>query len=128
MSSLSVLYPEPSKIKLNGKTVKLHPVTLEHFELFGSATAGLIDMLSNAGIKQLTAYAKAHSKELDKLLAATTDLNRWQRRKLPATVAMQLVVAIVSENAGFFGEALPAMLENLSGAISSSASSEQGTR
>lgn len=121
MADLSVLFPEPSEITLNGKTVTLKPVTLEHFELFGTAAAGLIEMLNAASVNQILAYAKAHSKELDKMLKVTTSLSWRQRRKLPATVAVQLMVTVVSENAGFFGEALPAMLEKLSGAISSNA-------
>ncbi|AQZ96554.1 hypothetical protein ACFSB1_10705 [Halopseudomonas phragmitis] len=118
MSNLNILFPEPGEVVLAGKPVKLKPVTLEHFELYGQAAAELMGLLSNANVQQINRYAATHAGQLQKVLAVTTDLSWWQRKRLPATVAVQLLVAVVAENAGFFGEALPAMVDKLNGAKS----------
>jgi hypothetical protein len=120
MSSLEILFPESKTITIAGSKVTIKPIALEHFELFGRASSSLIEMLSSAGVQQINRYAATHAAELRQVLKVSTSLGWRQRRRLPAAVAVQVMVAVVRENASFFGEALPRMVEALNGAMSSS--------
>ncbi len=121
MSELEILFPEPAVVQLNGAAVKIYPVRMRDFERYGKSAGALIELFSQAGVQQINRYAEKHSAELRRLLRSTTSLNRWQLWRLPATTAVQLLVEVVRVNAGFFGEALPAMVRALSGEQSPSA-------
>ena len=120
MASLSILFPSPKKVDVDGKAVTIKPVTLEHFDLYGRVAGQLIELLSGASVQQINRYAEKHSKDVNDLLAVTTDMSWLARKRLPGVAAVQLLVAVVMENAGFFGEALPGMIDALNGAMSSS--------
>lgn len=120
MAGLNILFPAPEEIRVDGKKVTIKPVTLEHFDAYGKAAGSLIEMLGNASVNQINRYASDHASELRAILKAATNLSWRERRALPAAVAVQIMVEVVRANAGFFGEALPAMVESLNGAMLSS--------
>jgi len=120
MAGLNILFPTSEEIRVDGKKVTIKPVTLEHFDAYGKAAGSLIAMLGNASVNQINEYAANHARELRDILKVATDLNWRQRRGLPATTAVQIMVEVVRINAGFFGEALPSMVASLNGAMSSS--------
>lgn len=120
MSDLQILYPEPVIVRLQGRSVKVLPVKLRHMEAYGVAAAELIGLLSHATVQQLNTYAARNASSLKRLLRRSTNLKPWQLWFMPATTAIQLAVQVVQANAGFFGEALPAMVDALNGVTSSS--------
>lgn len=120
MSELQILFPEPVTVEVMGKAVQILPVKLRHFERYGKAAGALVELFASASVQQINRYAADHSGELRDLLLVTTSLNRWRLWRLPATVTVQLLAEVVRVNSGFFGEALPAMVRALSGALSSS--------
>lgn len=120
MSDLQILFPESVTIEVAGREAQILPVKFQHFELYGRVAGGLVELLSQAGVHQVSRYAEKHSADVRRLLLATTTLSRWRLRRLPATVTVQLLVEVVRVNSGFFGEALPAMVRALSGAMSHS--------
>lgn len=120
MAGLNILFPAPEEIRVDGKKVTIKAVTLEHFDTYGKAAGSLIQMLGSAGVTQINQYAADHADELRAILKVATNLSWRQRRALPAPVAVQIMVEVVRANAGFFGEALPSMVESLNGAMLSS--------
>ncbi|TLX54865.1 hypothetical protein DN824_20500 [Stutzerimonas nosocomialis] len=121
MSKLKGLFPQAKIVDVAGKKIGIYPVKLRHFEQYGEVAGGLLELLGAASVQNINRYAAQHSKQLMRLLRHTTSLNRWQLWRLPATEAVELMVAVVKENSGFFGEALPGMVRALSGMQSSSA-------
>ncbi|WP_348658650.1 hypothetical protein [uncultured Stutzerimonas sp.] len=115
MSDLSILFPEPVTVEVNGRAVAIHPVKLRHFERYGKAAGALVELFSSASVQQINRYAATHSRELRKILLVATSLKRWQLWFLPATVSVQLLVQVVRVNSGFFGDALPEMVRALNG-------------
>jgi hypothetical protein len=115
MSELEILFPEPVTIDVGGKSVKLHPVKLRDFDLYGKTAAALIELFASASVQQINRYAASNSAQVRKLLLRTTSLNRWHLWRMPASVSVQILAEVVRVNAGFFGEALPAMARALSG-------------
>lgn len=115
MSELKILFPEPEIVPLGSSNIKIYPVLLRDFERYGKSAGALIELFSQADIQQINRYAEKHSAEIRRLLRRTTNLNRWQLWRLPATAAVQLLVEVVRVNSGFFGEALPVMVRALSG-------------
>lgn len=120
MSDLKILFPEPVTIEVAGREAQILPVKFQHFEQYGKVAGEVVSLLSQAGVQPVNRFAEKHSAAVRKLLLATTSLTRWQLRRLPATVTVQLLVEVVRVNSGFFGEALPAMVRALSGAMSPS--------
>ncbi|PKM30233.1 MAG: hypothetical protein CVV07_07395 [Gammaproteobacteria bacterium HGW-Gammaproteobacteria-11] len=120
MAGLNILFPVAQSVTVDGKKVKLKPVQLQHFDLYGKAAAALIQLLNGASVAQINQYAEKHADELREVLKVTTDLGWLARRTLPAATAVQLLVAVVGANSGFFASALPDMVESLNTAISSS--------
>ena len=120
MSELSVLFPEPEVIRMNGRRIKIYPVRLPDFELYGKSAAALLELMSGASIQQNNAYASSNAREIRKILRATTSLTRWQLFRTPAQTAIELLVQVVRVNSSFFADALPGMVGALTGAQSSS--------
>ncbi|MBK3797541.1 hypothetical protein CXF92_18520 [Pseudomonas sp. Choline-3u-10] len=116
MSELSILFPKPVTVVVDSREVRIFPVKLRHFELYGKAAGALIEMFGSASIQHVTQYGAKHSRELRSILLATTSLSRWELWRLPAAVLVQLLVEVVRVNSSFFGEALPAMVRALNGA------------
>lgn len=121
MSDISILSPSPEAVSVDGKSVRIRPVQLKDFELFGRCAQALIEALSGAGLAGFTRYAQAHADELRKVLRATTSLSRLSIRRMSATTSIAVFVQVVRVNAGFFAEALPEMVRALDGARSPSA-------
>jgi hypothetical protein len=115
MSDLQILFPDPVAVELSGKLVLIHPVRLRHFEQYGKTAAALIELFANASVQQINLYAATNSGRVRQLLLQTTSLTRWQLWRMPASVSVQILAEVVRVNAGFFGEALPAMARALSG-------------
>ena len=115
MSELEILFPEPEIVRLGNSKVKIYPVRLRDFELYGKSAGAMIELFSQSSVQQINRYAEKNSPELRRLLRRTTNLSRWRLWRLPATTAVQLLVEVVRVNSGFFGEALPAMVRALSG-------------
>jgi hypothetical protein len=122
VSELEILFPKHEIVTLGRSSVRIYPVRLRHFELYGKSAGAMIELFNRADVAQVNKYASKHSKELRQMLRATTSLNRWQLYWLPATAAVQLLCEVVRVNSGFFGEALPAMARSLAGGTSPSAS------
>lgn len=120
MSELKILFPQPEVIELSGKRIKIYPVKLRDFELYGKEAGALINILDSMGSERLLKYAHEHAHGIRKVLSRTTGLSAWQIRRLPAPAAVQLLLEVVRVNSSFFGEALPEMVRALSGALLSS--------
>lgn len=121
MSDLTILIPEPEVVLLGRKKVKLYPVRLKDFELFGKSAQAVMGVMAAGSVSAINNYAVQHAAELRKVLRATTSLNRFQLWLISAPVAAQLIVQVVRANSGFFGEALPVMASALAGLQSPSA-------
>lgn len=119
MSELSIMFPEPILVQFGRREIKVFSVPLRHFELYGKCASEMVRLVSNASVDQISLYAQQNSKDVRKILKATTSLNRWQLWRLDAAVAAQLLAFVVRANSGFFVQALPAMVSALSGALSS---------
>lgn len=119
MSELQILFPEAEFVMLGKRRVRIKPVLLRDFELYGKCAAALIDLFSSASVQQINRYASTNSIDLRRLLLATTSLKRWQLWFVPSAVAVQLCAEVVRVNSGFFGEALPAVARALNGEQSS---------
>ncbi len=117
MSELTILFPEAEVVMLGRRRVEIRPVQLRHFEQFGRAAGGVFELLQAASVQQVTAYAKQHSRELGRVLVATTSLSRWRVWRLPAVVQVQLLAHVLRVNAAFFVEAQVAMAKGLDGLL-----------
>lgn len=120
MSELSILYPSPVVVHLNNRRIKIYPVLLPDFERYGKNAAALLELMSGATVQQINEYASSNSREIRKILRATTSLTRWQLFRTPAQTAIELLVQVVRVNSGFFADALPGMVGALTGAQFSS--------
>lgn len=121
MSELQILFPRPVLVKVQRRAVKIYPVKLCHFELYGKVAGGFVELLDTASIAQMMSYAEANSRSVSKLMRVTTSLNRWQIRRLPSTAAIALLADVVRVNSGFFADALPGMVRALAGQMSHNA-------
>jgi uncharacterized membrane protein len=115
MAELEILYPEPVVIDVAGKAVTIYPVKLRHFEQYGKTAGALLELFTQASVQQINRYAAANTKQLRKLLRATTSLNRWQLWCMPSSVSVLVMAEVVRVNSGFFVEALPAVVRALTG-------------
>lgn len=114
MSDLNILFPKPEVVGVMGRPVVIRPVELRHFDAFGEAATGLIRLLADSSLEQIYTYAK-QSGALSAILGNCTSLSAWRIRRLPAAVAIELMVHVVRVNSGFFGQALQAMARQLVG-------------
>ncbi len=90
------------------RAVDIRPVQLRHFEMFAEAASRLLVLLADSSTGQILSYAK-DSKALVAIIGACTSLPVWRARRLPAAVVVQLMVAVVQANSGFFNQALQVM-------------------
>ncbi|WP_447590176.1 hypothetical protein [Aquipseudomonas campi] len=121
MQSINILSPEPEEVQVNDQTVKVYPVRLKHFELYGAAAGDLLAVIGASTVEQVHAYGQRNSKKLAKVLASTTSLSSWRARRLPAAVIIQLMLHVIRVNAGFFVRAQVGAAAALAGLVSSSA-------
>lgn len=119
MSELQILFPEPVTVEVMGKAVQIHPVRLRDFESFGKAAGALIVALSDPSRGAVLAYATKH-KSLRAILGKSTDLSAWAIWRLPAAVAVELMVHVVRVNSGFFDQALISLADVFAGQTSPS--------
>ena len=123
MSEISILVPEPTIAMVDGRKVKIRPVTLSNFERFGRAAGVVAAMSQSKTAEQLYAYCLGAGLLMD-TLQTVTDLPAWRIKRLPAMVAVQLMLAVIEVNKGFFETALVSAARNLpapTGARSSAA-------
>lgn len=120
MSDLEILFPVPVVVPVGRRRVVVRPVELRHFEAFAAASASVIGMLGTKSVAGLYAYAK-QSGALRTILGACTNLSAWRIARLPAAVAVELMVVVISINSGFFDQALVRAAAALAGAKSPSA-------
>lgn len=118
MSELKLIFPEPEVVEVQGRRVLVRPVRLRDFEVFGAAAAALIAMVANATPAEVYAYAK-QSGALPAILRSCTDLSAWRISRLPAAVAVELMLLVVAINNRFFDQALVRAGNLLAGAMSS---------
>jgi len=119
MSDLQILFPEPVLVEVQGKVVQIRPVRLCDFEAFGQASAALVSALADPSRGAVLAYAAKH-KTLRAILAKSTDLSAWRIWRLPAAIAVELMVHVVRVNASFFDQALINLADVLAGQTSPS--------
>lgn len=117
MSELQILFPATVVVDVNGRKVGIKPVELRDFEVFGKASAELLAALADPKPGAVMLYAAKH-KNLRALLGAATTLNAWRIWRLPAAVAVELMVHVVRLNASFFDQALIGLAEVLAGQAS----------
>jgi len=120
MSELSILFPKPETVEVNGRKVKIKPVSFADFDTFGRAAATVITMACSQTSQQLYAHAARTGQLLD-ILGRATNLSPWRIRRLPASVAVSLMLHVIRVNSGFFEEALVDADKALAGAGSSAA-------
>lgn len=117
MSDLQIMFPEPVIVEIAGRAVKVYPVKLRHFELYGKTANCLLQLFEQTSVQHINQYAAVNSKQIRKLLLATTSITRWQLWRMPSSVSVQLLTEVVRVNSGFFAEALPAMVRALNGQL-----------
>lgn len=105
MSDIQILFPEPVPVTVGGRQVLILPVRMRHFEAFGQAASDLFVMLGKFTSEEIYSYAKKNG-GLKVILLHCTTLSRWRLSRLPAAVAVELMIHVVMANAGFFGRAL----------------------
>lgn len=105
MSDIQILFPESVPVTVGTKRVLILPVRLRHFDAFGQAASDLFVMLGKFTTEEIYSYAKK-SGGLKVILLHCTTLSRWRLSRLPAAVAVELMIHVVMANAGFFGRAL----------------------
>lgn len=115
MSDLEILFPSPVEISIDGRRVRLKPVLLRDFELFGKVAGALIAAIGSASGNELAAFSKKHGRDLRVLLRRTTSLGYLRVRWLPFPVALQLCGQVISVNSGFFADAQLALATALAG-------------
>lgn len=119
MSELKILFPQPVSVDVLGRPVEIRPVQLRHFETFGKASGELIAALADPSGGAVMAYAAKH-KNLRAILGTSTTLSAWRIWRLPAAVAVELMVYVVRVNASFFDQALVDLAGVLAGRTSRS--------
>lgn len=120
MSDHEILYPKPVAVTVEGRAVAIRPVQFRHFETFGKAAGDVLSMVANASSYEIYKYAK-DSGALAEIIGHATDMSAWRRRRLPAAVAVELMLHVIKVNAGFFEQALVRAASLLAGAPSRSA-------
>ena len=115
MSDLKILFPEPVAVEVQGRRALVRPVALRHFEAFAAASSSIIGMIGSESAAGLYAYAK-QSGALRTILGACTNLSAWRIARLPAAVAVELMVVVIRINSGFFDQALVRAAAALAGA------------
>jgi len=109
MSELQVLFPEPVVVAVGRRMVTIRPVGLGDFELFGRASEDVLRLLNGCSPEGLCAYA-GNVRTLRRVLRRCTSLSRWALWRLPAPVALELMVQVMRANIGFFAQALTAVV------------------
>lgn len=117
MSDHEILFPEPVVVAFGRRRVKIRPVQMRHFELFGAATRSLLSYLQSGSVSGLAEYAVVDSKSLRRALAATTNLTRLELALRPAPQLIQLYAMVLKANAGFFAQAQLAVAKQLDGLL-----------
>lgn len=117
--SHKVLFPEPQYVTVGRGKVEIRPVALKDFDRFGRAAGNVIAMAAAQTTEQLYVYA-TRSECLLPILQTTTSLSGWRIKRLPATVAVQLMFEVIRVNKDFFEQALVSAASVLAGAESSS--------
>lgn len=117
MSDLKILYPKPVSVMVGMRSVSIEPVKLRHFETFGQAAGGLIEVVAAGNPAAIYAYAKS-SAALQGILGTCTSLSAWRIKRLPTPVALELMLAVVEINNGFFDQALVKAASRLAGVMS----------
>lgn len=105
MSDLQILYPKPIAVRVEKRRVLIKPVEFRHFEAFAKAAGELLSMLAEASPQQIYAWAQRSGALLD-VLGACTSLSAWRIKRLPSTVAVELMLQVVQVNNDFFAKAL----------------------
>ena len=105
MSDLHVLFPAPVTVRVGRRQVRIMPVQFPKFEEFGKAAGALVEILASDDPYRVYGYAKS-SGALMTILGACTSLWAWQIRRLPAPVAIELMVHVIKVNSSFFDQAL----------------------
>lgn len=119
MSELSILFPKPVSVIVEGRHVLIKPVKLQDFEAFGAAARPLLALMADATPTELYAYA-AKSQAMDVILGSCTSLSAWRRKRLPLATAVELMFQVIKVNSGFFDQALVSAAKVLAGAQLSS--------
>lgn len=119
MSDLQILFPQPEVVRVQGRRVEIRPVKLCDFESFGQAAGELIGLLADPSGAGILSYGK-RSKRLLSVIRKATSLSAWRAWRLPAPVAIELMVHVVRVNSGFFDQALVNLAEVLAGQTSRS--------
>lgn len=117
MSELKILYPAKVVLMIGMRQVVVKPVQLRHFEAFGKAAGGLIEVVAAGSPSAVYEYAKS-SEVLQGILGTCTSLSRWRVRRLPTSVALELMLKVVEINNGFFDQALVKAASQLAGVMS----------
>lgn len=117
MSELKILYPKPVVVMVGMRQVSIRPVQLRHFEAFGQAAGGLINVVNAGDPSAIYGYAKTGG-ALSGLLGTCTNLSAWRVRRLPTAVALELMIKVVEINSGFFDQALVKAASHLAGVMS----------
>lgn len=124
MSDIQILFPDPSTVLVGRMRLKVHPVRLADFEAFGKAAQAIFQMLNNCTTEELFRYASSSGTLRTVLMRCTSAgrwglLGRWWIGRLPAAVAVELMIHVLQVNSDFFGQALGAAVNTLDGLKSS---------
>lgn len=115
MSDLQVLFPRPEVVDVQGKAIEVRPVMLCDFERFSAAASALIGMIADESPVGIYAHGR-QSGVMKEVIGACTSLSAREIDKLPMPAAIDLMVAVLRVNAGFFERALARAAVALAGA------------
>ncbi len=105
MSDLQILYPKPQSVLVGSKVVSIRPIEFRHFDEFGKAAGELIPLIAEGDISKIYEWSKGAG-VVRSVLLNCTDLSRWRIGRLPASIAIELMLHVVALNSGFFVQAL----------------------
>jgi hypothetical protein len=106
MTDHAILFPEPQTVWLGKKPVRITPVQFCDFDRFGAAAAAVLQLLGSGTAVPALAELSRRSGDLRTILRSCTSLSRWRIDRLPAPVAVQLMLAVIRANSDFFAQAL----------------------
>lgn len=115
MSDLGVLFPQPERIVIEGREIAVRAVEMRHFALFGATANALIQVLAGGSVEAIHTFGESHSGRLVDAVCATTSLNSWRAKRLPASVLMQVMLLSIKVNSAFFAQAQSAAIQALAG-------------
>ncbi|MCY1549901.1 hypothetical protein D9M68_861050 [compost metagenome] len=115
MSELEILFPRATSVRIGRRIVNIRPVQFQQFDEFGRASAVLLAALASGEFRQIFNWGEGNQKLLHSILLNCTDLSKWRIGRLPAVIAVELMLHVIAQNSRFFEQALVNATQLLAG-------------